>query len=894
MSGKILALLVLLLIPVLSAQADYEETRRTIVGDETIAVDGKLIIPDSVNLSGHKLKYTGVTTIIWGTDATFTSSSASCTGELWIEHTDNVIQTTAFSGNLKFIKDGAGTWTLPASSTYSGGTEVRDGRLNVNTTLKKISSSFKPYGTGPTIDIYGGAVEGKAFTDWKNNYVLNLHGGTFENTAQADNGTAFNVPINVYEDSSYKVGHAKIYSLAGDVDLNGKTLHILLTNTLRYNPTSVTDGTISVTGKDNCFQLERDVNTPSVNLAMDAILALNGKTFDIGDFALTSDGTVFGEGALRVHGVYKPTALDVYYPRMVDGSTLDLSGLNGAPCLTTDCLGAGCITLVLDGASLTNENKHIIRWNGLPGSTTFRYCDKDGTEIDGHRLTVASDGIICDVNEEKIVTTIWTGAAGDGDYLNPANWRFLNILGDVVEVTEITQELQATLTPTFMGDVSEIRLDSSFPFTKICFVAAYLSHATDWSTFDINKMSPDSILDLKGQRLALPVLSGVSTTAATIANSGPQVSLDLVVNDGNVYTNACLKFVGKIDVVKKGAGILVAAKSPQEYDGMTIVSNGVLQCVAGSDMDSPAKASPFGSSRTVKVESHGILDPAGSHSWEYHTIILAGGIISNTVAEIGANRAQYNTGSFPRPFNPMLHLLQDAHLVSLPAFNFAGEIRASHRKLTIITENDFYWAAVKSDAAWVEFTGGKVVILQNFPTFPAATGALSLIMNGASFDFGGGLCVSNYQAKTTGDAVRTKDDWHENAKNLGLFVAGTFTPFVDRFFGCTMMDGSTICLKNKTDVWSTKSRSHYNNGRLNVGFAPGARITIDVGGRKFKDRTQIVAWDEGSTNGIGSVKFRIDAQSKSAGYRLLYERYVDTNRKGGLYVIRQGFVLIIR
>jgi len=77
-----------------------------------------------------------------------------------------------------------------------------------------------------------------------------------------------------------------------------------------------------------------------------------------------------------------------------------------------------------------------------------------------------------------------------------------------------------------------------------------------------------------------------------------------------------------------------------------------------------------------------------------------------------------------------------------------------------------------------------------------------------------------------------KGSTSNNQGTSAFNVYGVFKPAADHdhFYGCTMQDGSTIDLSDRTGAWSTKSA--FSSGLNTVTFADGATVTIKLEGRE--------------------------------------------------------------
>ena len=137
---------------------------------------------------------------------------------------------------------------------------------------------------------------------------------------------------------------------------------------------------------------------------------------------------------------------------------------------------------------------------------------------------------------------------------------------------------------------------------------------------------------------------------------------------------------------------------------------------------------------------------------------------------------------------------------------------------------------------------------------------------------------------------------NESSGDKALNVYGTFRPDTDMFYGCTMLDKSTIDLSGRTTALPAEAVfAKYQPSRLSVSFAEGATVTVHVDGRtdlKELSRTKengayagyLMKWN---TRPDASVKFVLDGDA-ARRYRLLCT-------DGGLVLCpSSGLVIVVR
>lgn len=852
MNSKSFAFLALLatLTTTLPVWADYTETSRTLAEDETVQVDGKLEVPSgvTVDLNGHSLTYTGIATFS-GT-GTITDRSAGEPGRLTINVAEgktakngtDAIQ-IKLEGNLRLVKTGKGTLSVSdatfAMHTYSGGTDVKEGTLTTGKYGGTKSSGA--FGEPALVTVREGATfDSHGVTTFTKEDVFTLDGGTYKSHySQKTAKQAQSIALT----GSSTFMHTKATIFAGSVAMDDGCVFTIEASGsdagLTWRPSSVEGGTVCV--NSGSFTLGADVGmpasgTPTANLDLGAKANIAGDfTYSVKDLAMATGASVVG--TIDVYGTYKPDGTVNEHVRMQGGSTLDLSELSEA---VPARFGSGTVTIALGSRTLTTDMP-IVSWTIKPDATIKVTSAQTG--FDASKVSITDSGIVYDAQSQEVVAATWTGKGRTGALDDPDNWDCRTAAGN--PVAGVPAE---TLTVAFSGDVSDIAFNGQFPFAGVRFVNAELSKPCDWTGFDLNLLTDDSVLDMKGNALTVSAGTGESTTEATITSSAEGAELTFVVDEGEAYTNSTLNLSGELKLVKDGAGTFVAKKCPQEYAGVTEVHKGTLRCGIANVNTANGK-SPFGAACTIDLLSGSALDPAGSYYWGNHTINMRGGAIANTVKTSGLATGTGNPVDFaPKggntnpglQFNPKLVLFADATLSTTEDFNFQGKVTQCEEYkliLSIAAEHYILWNPSSATSVNVVVTGGGILgvwcknpVAQANTALTVEDGTLALSKHDS---YGSGnLSVCDYLSST------------ETMVNLGgadLFVSGTFTPASDYFYGCTMQNGSTIDLGSKTETWNVKSSS---TGYNTVKFAADATVTLKLGDREVTPGDLIVAWEK--------------------------------------------------
>ena len=389
----------------------------TLTGDACLCgVDAsKIVSGSSVDLNGHALTLSASSaapTLAVG------DTSAGASGEFRLVVSSGTLSnsSTTFSGNVRFVKEGAGTYVAGASEAYSGGIAVLGGTYR----LSDAGSGEVYVGPGATFDNYGYNINGTTTT---------LAGGTITSsravsgmflpaslTLSADSAIVY---ANLSADHDYKVVGGSVWNLGGktlDLILDGKDPDFKFNEGGSATWRTVTNGTLKVTVKSTALNGSNHAYCGWVQLAY--LDGENGLNLDLGKsmLRLQSGGgnpkvsgltydplseknlyTVFSckNKQLEVYGVYTPPALSKgFCMKMMDGSAFNLSSFDGvfschfdntdgyAAQSETDCnvsfADGATVTVKLAGRSdleaLAEARDYVVTWapNAVPAaSTTF-------------------------------------------------------------------------------------------------------------------------------------------------------------------------------------------------------------------------------------------------------------------------------------------------------------------------------------------------------------------------------------------------------------------------------------------------------------------------------------------------------------------------------------------
>ena len=348
---------------------------------------------------------------------------------------------TSFTGKLKFVKEGAGTFVSALKQTYTGGNLIVGG------------VAMPPMGGGTSADYMPSRQTGgtywTAFGNWEAGddaatirvnegavfdingvygyhvYRIILNGGTLRNSVDeyhyknANGASREGVVIHSLEaDSRLEVnGNTRYWDQsANDVkrcNLNNKTLTINVANGKYLSvSTSFTNGTIKLTG-------------PSNNAGFFYTMAVGGKAspdvIDLGtvdlvheaygelylDAALNVRNYVCNHGVARknggstfsVYGTFVPNTQLFWPPVLMEDAAIDISAKNG-PFPTASSASsvparfhAGATITVLTGDRVLTSGEKLISWAaGAEPDSTVKFVPQPSL-ADKWRFVVQTDGV---------------------------------------------------------------------------------------------------------------------------------------------------------------------------------------------------------------------------------------------------------------------------------------------------------------------------------------------------------------------------------------------------------------------------------------------------------------------------------------------------------------------
>ena len=314
----------------------------------------------------------------------------------------------AFTGNMKVVKDGMGTYVASKSGqSYVGGTTVCEGILKCG-----LNGADKPLGvtfSDVTIST-NGANKGTFEANAKyglHYYNFILDGGKFQNTG-GDVGVNWSQLASVRLTADSEIAPTRTYGFIGNyyedtiLDLGGHTLTVnigiskyfwIFNTTIKNGFVDVKSGGWFQTGESSAL---KEIVATNVDFRINAAMKLNSAFSVRGYEALYNANNNAGTTNLNVFGTFKPSSHDYYYGcTLRDGSTIDFTSrtnelgrvktLNETSAFTSGKnkidFASGAMVHIRLGELRASSGGQLIAWASTPENVTFkpaegerRYC----------------------------------------------------------------------------------------------------------------------------------------------------------------------------------------------------------------------------------------------------------------------------------------------------------------------------------------------------------------------------------------------------------------------------------------------------------------------------------------------------------------------------------------
>ena len=426
--------------------------------------------------------------------------------------------------------------------------------------------------------------------------------------------------------------------------------------------------------------------------------------------------------------------------------------------------------------------------------------------------------------------------------------------------------------------------DGNFTFGGEAAGTVTLTNDCDWTALGNVLIANGATIDLNGHNLTLASVSA-DAIGATITNSNDAVTstVTFIAGEGEAVTNNGAAICGNVKVVKKGPGTYYAYANACNYSGGTFIDEGKAQPPDGNGTDIQYCYDQFKafSTNEIFVASNAVFDIRANYAYRSR-VVLAGGTLTNSKADM---KTTTNGGS------GIGRLTEDSTLnvawnIVFGDNNGHGDMDLGGHTLTTIINpagSYLYLRCAKIENGKIDITQGGWLQVVN-----------ACVATNVDFKVKCALNIGNTLSVRDYEAVWASNTKTHNAGTAALNVYGTFTPAAgQKFYGCTMQDGSTIDLSGTTGAFSTLS--YYTGGSTNIKFAANANVTVNLAGRTDlrtivkSENPFVVTWPEG-LGPAANVTFQVDAETKRNHFKIIR----DDERNGLRLARKPSFMLIVR
>jgi autotransporter-associated beta strand protein len=867
---------------------------RTIGADYALTedemVDGTLFVDEgvTVNLAGHSLSVKGI-----AGSGTITSEGADAPGELHVTVDEGVTVSNsgvALAGNLKLVKEGAGTFTAAkAGQSYDGGTEVMAGTLALGT-------ATHPLGNGnasQTVTLGESAVFN--FAAFKNattccyNFVLSS-GSVVEAHSANTRWIRLFGAITLQGDATLKGGTWDFFggldaSHASTVTLNGHTLYFSLAGdgNIRYIRTLDAGSVVFKAGYASYYG-NVDFSTATVGFEETGWFFNGNSGMTVSNLYFRSSTRKWhSQGAAESYVLGRYTAGDFRAPfTMKDGSTLDLSEVQG----TWDASGRA-----IDGANRDYTDTGLVTFLSSSASYTVDIGTRDVAV--GEQLVAFAPSFVPD--ESVVFTLVATGAeqtpeermigvavrAADGGYglfvkslltpqvarwdvnASPPGWRFYRADGTEYpdEWTDgVTGEMEVRFSS--YAEYEAIKTQTVDPIAYVLDGTVALPDDVDsWDmTTCFDYMAEGAMIDLRGKVLSLASLRGGGMVTDSTADAAHPGELHLIAPEGVSLANSTVALSGNMKLVKGGAGTFTVSKPNQSYTGGTLVAEGTM--VVGT------ATHPLGDGNATQTVTLG-----ENATFNFNANNNASTCCYNFELYGGSRVSTGNAGGRWTRFFGSLTLFGDATFRSENKAFVGGSASATPSTITLNGHTLYLDLNGDGNMRYLKtLDAGTIAFIHGDSTYYGEidfrTASVKFIEGGYFFNGSTGLVVGDlyFDGKT-----RKWRSQGTGAQSLvyGRYIAGDFrAPF-------TMQSGSTLDLSQVDGLWTPDGRALDKGNVFRtdpglVSFADGAEIMVDVGERQdilslaHSENPYLVNWSS-----MPNATFAINPHLKKMGFKLV-------------------------
>ena len=883
-------------------------------------------IDDTIDLAGHSLTLAHVA----GT-GTFTDTVGGGELHMNVANGETVENSTfTFTGQMKLVKDGAGTFVAAkANQTYTGGTVVSNGwaKSGAYSGAWGPAKALITVADGAGFD-WAGKVDGSTTTPYSFKVAGTGPDGNGAMMTSADfGGTFYNInsiaDLELDGDATFRL-HQTVLNMYGFMfnnlnnhvlRLNGHTLTVVVWDSFPFrNVTSAGAGTIvcvpdeskegglrrfsfygapsdlsgvTLDVNDRCG-LNFEDNVKVLNFIDRRTLQWNDGTKDNNGFTTDKDRI---DGMLTVIGNFKPFSTNLFNRVTLGDEThlspvLDLSLLaspfgsaEGIPELAF----ATNATVTVDvGARAIAAGDKLVSWGVIPECSFTLVYSGEERPIE---VVARTDGLY-------VKSTVVPSYAMFDTTAETPGWVFYDVNGDVVPDWEdgVTGDIQVRFAS--YDEYLAIRAKNVLPAEYLLigdFAVPEGSGTLDMAGgFDF-AIRPGVTIDVAGQKCVLRASLAGGVVPFTVTSSVDGGELEVVVASGAVVTNTAMSLTGSLKLAKTGEGMFVAAKADQTYTGGTVVSNGWAKSGAYNGAWGPAKA-------WITIADGAAFDWAGKVSAATQTpysFVIAGDGPGHTGAMISSVAVDAN-GWFQMNCIADMELSGDATVV-MPGYMSGSMANSGAPSFMYAPGNDEQHLLILNGHT-LTIRHGCRMGFRRVKTVGSGT-----IVNVDNGDKGSPKGISVYAGDDTTDLSSATLDVglggavHAEAKfTVGTFIdrrekiidtgnVDAMMTILDRFQPMTANLLKTITLGDAThlsptlDLGSVTGTFVVPQSGFAMTYATGATVTVCLAGTRT-DLSAIARTNDENRKPAGyiltwpakpeNVEFVLDAASKKDGYKL--------------------------
>ena len=901
-------------------------------------VTGPAAIDATIDLAGHSLALAHaagdgtITDTIGGGELHFDVASG--------ETVEN--KSLAFTGQMKLVKDGAGTFLgTKADQTYTGGTVANagwlkqgaysgswgphkslitiqtgagfdwNGKVNDSSTT---AYSFKIAGTGPDGDAAMKTSVDLGGNYWNANYIadMELDGDATVKACQ----TYLRVYGFVYRNA---FGH--------NLNMNDHTLTVAAGDSFAFRGVTATGGGTIVSVPDTSsdkgmrrlsfYGATNDLSTTTLdvhdrcglNLEVCVIVKdfIDRRTLQWNDGTKDNNGVATNressDGKLVVLGRFQPATTNVLSNITLGDEThlsptLDLSLIVDAYEVASDdramSFSEGAAVTVDVGARAVAVGDKLVSWSAIPACTFTLVYSGEERPIES---VARADGLYV----KSTVVPAYATLDLSGDV---PEWKFFGADGSPVPDWEegVTSEIQVRFSS--YEEYAAIKAQNVSPVEYLLAGSFTLPEGT--GTFDMSDgfpfaATPGITIDVAGRSLKLPnsLVGGVIAFTVTSSVDGGELIVEVAANE--TIENTVMALTGSLKLTKTGAGMFVGSKADQTYTGGTVVNAGIAKSGVHKGAWGPSRA-------LITIKDGAAFDWNGmvdGTSVAYDFVVQGAGpdgsgCMFSSRRHLPNNWWQMNViGDLELAGNAVFKTLGtvERDVCPTPGLEYSGDdahiLRLNGYTLTINGGPRFSMRCVRTVGA------GTVAVRQveGTPSISALSfygGASDL--SSATVDVGEN-CGSNveigFKVGTYIDRRTAPGIYVSNAK---VTVLDCFRPTATELFK-TLELGDETHLSPTLDLGSVTGCYTIPASVYALTYASGAQVNVNLIGEREDLMTLAAAKDEdGKPNGYvltwpakpENVEFAPSAETKAAGFKLL------ANEKGLLLTRKMGTMLIVR